>query len=314
MNMKGFAFLLAAVAAVAMSGCAVGQKASGSPPSPHRHAVNHTEVCVAESEEEIAALFDRWNNSLKTGDPNKVADNYAPKSVLIATLSKRPRLTREDKIDYFHHFLENKPVGRIDSRSIEFDCNTAVDGGLYTFTFGKTGAQVSGRYTFTYKWDGQKWLITSHHSSRLESEEIIPTNARHAITEHSEACEETDEKEIASLFDRWNDSLKTGHAHSVVANYAATSVLIPLLSNRPLLTLDDKEDYFHYFLKKKPVGHIDQRTIEIDCNTAIDEGLYTFNFEKTGTQIKGRYTFMYKWDGYDWLIANHHSSALPPGE
>ena len=73
------------------------------------------------SEEEIAALFDRWNNSLKTGDPNKVADNYAPKSVLIATLSKRPRLTREDKVDYFHHFLENKPVGRIDSRSIEFD-------------------------------------------------------------------------------------------------------------------------------------------------------------------------------------------------
>jgi hypothetical protein len=67
-------------------------------------------------------------------------------------------------------------------------------------------------------------------------------------------------------------------------------------------------------LKNKPVGHIDQRTIEIDCNTAIDEGLYTFNFEKTGTEIKSRYTFMYKWDGYDWLIANHHSSSLPPGE
>ena len=314
MNLKRSSFLLAAVAAVSMSSCAVVQKDSASGQSHHHHAINHTETCVAESEEEIAALFDRWNESLKTGDPHKVAANYAPKSVLIATLSKRPRLTREDKEDYFHHFLENGPVGRIDSRTIEFDCNTAIDGGLYTFTFAKTGAQVSGRYTFTYKWDGNQWLITSHHSSKLEPEEVIPQHVRHAVAQHAEACEDTSEEEIAALFDRWNDSLRTGYAHKVAANYAPTSVLIPLLSNHPRLTLDDKEDYFHYFLKNKPMGHIDSRTIEIDCNTAIDEGLYTFTFEKTGAQIKGRYTFVYKWDGYDWLITSHHTSSLPPGE
>jgi len=63
--------------------------------------------------------------------------------------------------------VENKPFGRIDSRTIEIDCNTAIDVGLYTFTFRKTGDQVKARYTFTYKWDGRQWLITSHHSSAM---------------------------------------------------------------------------------------------------------------------------------------------------
>jgi len=61
----------------------------------------------------------------------------------------------------------------------------------------------------------------------------------------TEPCVAESEEEIATLFDRWNNSLQTGHTHKVVANYAARSVLIPLLSNQPRLTLDDKEDYFH---------------------------------------------------------------------
>ena len=131
----------------------------------------HTEVCVQTNEREIASLFDRWNSSLQTGDPHKVVANYAVKSVLLPTLSNKPRLTPEEKEEYFHHFLENKPFGRIDWRTIEIDCNTAVDVGLYTFTFKKTGAQVKARYTFTYKWDGRQWLITSHHSSLMPEKE-----------------------------------------------------------------------------------------------------------------------------------------------
>jgi uncharacterized protein (TIGR02246 family) len=158
--MKGHRFLLAVVA-LAMSGCAM------SPQRPGLSSSQRTETCVATSEQEIASLFDRWNNSLQTGDPHKVVANYAAASVLLPTVSNKPRLTPEEKEDYFHHFLENKPFGRIDSRTIEIDCTTAVDVGLYTFTFGKTGAQVKARYTFTYKWDGRQWLITSHHSSAM---------------------------------------------------------------------------------------------------------------------------------------------------
>ena len=153
-------YALSTALAVVLSGCA-------SAPSSPDAASARTEACRASNEQEIAALFDRWNRSLQTGDPHQVAANYAERSILLPTVSNKPRLTAAEKEDYFHHFLENKPVGKIDSRIIEIGCNTAVDAGLYTFTFGKTGAQVKARYTYTYKWDGKQWLITSHHSSAM---------------------------------------------------------------------------------------------------------------------------------------------------
>ena len=125
------------------------------------------ESCKATTEAEIASLFDRWNQSLQTGDPHKVAANYAERSILLPTVSNKPRLTPAEKEDYFHHFLEDRPSGKIDLRTVELGCNTAVDAGLYTFTFAKTGAKVSGRYTYTYRWNGSEWLITSHHSSAM---------------------------------------------------------------------------------------------------------------------------------------------------
>jgi uncharacterized protein (TIGR02246 family) len=150
---------LACVASV----CAFGQ----SPPPAPKPVAQHSESCKASSAEEIAALFDRWNQSLQTGDPHQVVANYAERSILLPTVSNKPRLTVAEKEDYFHHFLENRPSGKIDFRSIELDCNTAVDAGLYTFTFAKTGDVVHARYTYTYHWDGSRWLITSHHSSAL---------------------------------------------------------------------------------------------------------------------------------------------------
>lgn len=138
-----------------------------SAPSLAASAPARTQECKATSEQEISALFERWNRSLQTGDPRKVVANYAARSVLLATVSNKPRLTAAEKEDYFQHFLQNKPNGKIDSRTIEIGCNTAVDAGLYTFTFGATGAVVKARYTYTYKWDGKQWLITSHHSSAM---------------------------------------------------------------------------------------------------------------------------------------------------
>jgi hypothetical protein len=70
-------------------------------------------------------------------------------------------------VSYFQHFLEDQPSGKIDLRQITVDSNMAVDSGLYTFYFAKTGATVRARYSFTYRWDGKQWLIVSHHSSAL---------------------------------------------------------------------------------------------------------------------------------------------------
>ncbi|HRD92497.1 SgcJ/EcaC family oxidoreductase [Accumulibacter sp.] len=144
--------------AVLLAGCAA---------APSTATPAATEVCKPTSEQEIAALFERWNRSLQTGDARQVVANYAERSVLLPTVSNKPRLSAAEKEDYFQDFLKNKPAGKIDSRTIAIACNTAVDTGLYTFTYGTTGAQVQARFTYTYKWDGTQWLITSHHSSAM---------------------------------------------------------------------------------------------------------------------------------------------------
>jgi uncharacterized protein (TIGR02246 family) len=150
---------------VALAGCASNQFTRSDTQYPC------TENCTAISEAEVASLFDRWNNALLTGDPRKVVANYAERSILLPTVSNKPRLTPAEKEDYFHHFLENRPSGKIDLRFIELGCNTAIDAGLYTFTFAETGESVSGRYSFTYRWNGSEWLITSHHSSAMPEKE-----------------------------------------------------------------------------------------------------------------------------------------------
>lgn len=148
-------------ALVAITGCA----SVGDAPSNDR--AGKREACKIVTEQEIASLFDRWNDALKTGDPKKVVALYSDKSILLPTLSNKLRLTAAEKEDYFKHFMEDAPVGKIDFRFIDLGCNTAVDAGLYTFNFAKTGSAVSGRYSYTYRWDGSKWLITSHHSSKM---------------------------------------------------------------------------------------------------------------------------------------------------
>lgn len=124
-------------------------------------------VCQAITEQQVVDLFDRWNDTLKTLDSNKVVANYANTSILLPTVSNQPRLSVAEKKDYFDHFLKNKPTGEINQRQITFGCNSVVDSGIYTFTFGTNGAVVPARYTYAYGWDGKNWLITSHHSSAM---------------------------------------------------------------------------------------------------------------------------------------------------
>ncbi|WP_228198446.1 hypothetical protein [Acinetobacter haemolyticus] len=53
------------------------------------------------------------------------------------------------------------------------------------------------------------------------------------------------------------------------------------------------------------------RFIDIGCNTALDTGVYTFSFAKTGEFVKARYSYTYQWNGNQWLITSHHSSLMP---
>ncbi|HCU00010.1 MAG TPA: hypothetical protein DF614_08195 [Methylococcaceae bacterium] len=147
----------------------------------HVHAETHNNVaCVKTNEEEIKALFDRWNAALATLNPDDVTEEYASDAILLPTLSDIPRTTHEEIREYFVHFLEKKPQGKINMRVIKLGCNTASDTGLYTFTIhdknGKT-KEVEARYSFVYEYDDDQWLIEHHHSSLMPEQLTIAANA-----------------------------------------------------------------------------------------------------------------------------------------
>ncbi|WP_312629967.1 SgcJ/EcaC family oxidoreductase [Scandinavium sp.] len=134
----------------------------------------------------------------------------------------------------------------------------------------------------------------------------------HAFAQETNNCVHVNQSQIEGLFDRWNASLKTGDAKTVSNNYLSDAVLLPTVSNHVRLTDAERVDYFEHFLQKKPTGKIDSRTIRLGCNKAIDTGVYTFTFDDKST-VTARYTFTYAWDGKDWKISSHHSSAMPEG-
>lgn len=127
------------------------------------------------------------------------------------------------------------------------------------------------------------------------------------------ACVAADERDVARLFDRWNAALATGEPSEVSALYANDAVLLPTLSNQPRVSREAKEDYFRMFLALKPTGTIEFRRIRIDCDSALDAGIYRFAFAD-GRLVRARYTFVYGREDGRWRITSHHSSAMPEAQ
>lgn len=130
-----------------------------------------TETCARIGAHQVAALFDRWNAALKTGDPDAVTRDYAPDAILIPTVANDPRIGSKAIRAYFADFLKKQPQGTIDERTIRIGCNFALDAGTYTFTLkgGQPGStiQVPARYTFLCELRGGHWLVAHHHSSAM---------------------------------------------------------------------------------------------------------------------------------------------------
>ncbi|WP_329219605.1 SgcJ/EcaC family oxidoreductase [Streptomyces sp. NBC_01485] len=124
------------------------------------------------TKKQIAALFDGWNAALQTGDPKKVADRYAKDAVLLPTVSNKVRTDRAGIVDYFDHFVANKPFGtKIETHVNILDSDSAIDTGVYKFdlTDHDTGKkkEVVARYTYEYEKRDGVWKIVNHHSSAM---------------------------------------------------------------------------------------------------------------------------------------------------
>eukprot|EP00984_Skeletonema_dohrnii_P006345 scaffold2265_cov98-Skeletonema_dohrnii-CCMP3373.AAC.2 len=188
---------------------------------------------------EVRNLFNLWNAALATGDPATVAKRYSKEGVLLPTLSDVPRNDFEGIKDYFVHFLEKKPTGKILEGEIFVGNNWAQDAGIYEFTFAD-GSKVKARYSFVYVYENGEWMISHHHSSLMPEEVVRPK----AITKD----------EVRGLFNLWNDALATGDPQQVAARYTEDAVLLPTLSDKA-------------------------RNVKIGPNWAQDAGIYEFTFQ-----------------------------------
>ena len=137
----------------------------------------------------------------------------------------------------------------------------------------------------------------------------------YAYTSIAEQPTNASDREIANLFERWNRALQTGDSDKVTALYAKDAILQPTVSNKVRTTHAEIKDYFDHFLALKPAGVINYRQIRrMNENKAVDTGVYTFTLtEADGSkrQVQARYTFLYQKIKGEWLILNHHSSAMP---
>ncbi|HTR18092.1 MAG TPA: SgcJ/EcaC family oxidoreductase, partial [Acetobacteraceae bacterium] len=111
-------------------------------------------ACQKITNDQVAALFDRWNRTLATQNPDAVVANYATDATLLPTVQNGLLIGPAAIRGYFVHFLEKAPQGTIDQRVIHIGCNIAYDVGLYSFTVNgdQPGSrkQMKARYTFIY--------------------------------------------------------------------------------------------------------------------------------------------------------------------
>ena len=100
--------------------------------------------------------------------------------------------------------------------------------------------------------------------------------------------------------------------------FAPEAVLLPTLSNIPRTTLASIRDYFVHFLAKSPSVHVDTATVHSDCYSAERVGTWTWTLTDPATratsQVRGRYSFIYRLYDGQWRIDHLHSSLMPEAE
>ena len=150
-------------------------------------------------------------------------------------------------------------------------------------------------------------------SSRLVAKGIVLSVALALVISVASAGPKED---VAAATAKWAQALGQDDPDKVLPLYSDDAVLWGTLS--PVVRSDRSamREYFVNAFKVLPglkVTFGDQ-LIRVYDNAAINTGYYTFSFIKDGEakNFPARYSFAYIKRGDDWLIVDHHSSAMPP--
>jgi uncharacterized protein (TIGR02246 family) len=128
-------------------------------------------------------------------------------------------------------------------------------------------------------------------------------------------CQVPTQQQIDSWFDDFNAAWATKDPAKVTQLFAKDAVLLATVANEPRTNPAEINDYFVSFLKNSPVGKIDTSTVKPDCRTVARLGTWTVTLTDAATgaktDVKARYSFIYRFEDGQWKIAHLHSSMMP---
>ena len=140
----------------------------------------------------------------------------------------------------------------------------------------------------------------------------MPAQAKSA---KSMKCTIVSQTQVDGLFTEFNNAWATKDPAKVTALFTTDAVLLATVSNKPRTTPAEIKDYFVKFLEGSPVGTINSSTYKMGCNSVARLGTWTVTLTDaaTGTKsdVKARYSFIYRLEGGKWKIDHLHSSMMP---
>jgi len=123
-----------------------------------------------------------------------------------------------------------------------------------------------------------------------------------------------DRSDVEAATGRWIEAFNQRSSTGIVALYAPDAVFFgtssPALRDRPELVRE-------YFKGLATLGgsviSMGEHRVQLFGRLAINTGFYTRTEMRDGKEVKSpaRFSFVYEKRGGQWLIVNHHSSALP---
>jgi len=133
---------------------------------------NPVSEAVAGSPEAIAKRnFARWNATLQTKNAQQVADLYTNDATFLPTVSPEFKKGQGGAEEYFHHFLEKDPNGKVIEEVVQpLSPDCYLHSGMYDFEVGPKDQReiVRARFTFLWQKDAKgQWRIAHHHSSKM---------------------------------------------------------------------------------------------------------------------------------------------------
>ena len=127
------------------------------------------------------------------------------------------------------------------------------------------------------------------------------------------AAEPKDDVAAASM--KWGEALGRNDPDVVLPFYANDAVLWGTISPTVRSTPSALREYFVNAFKALPGLKVafGEQLIRVYGDTAVNTGYYTFSFHRDGEPrtLPARYSLTYVKQNGNWLIVDHHSSAMP---